>query len=234
MNESGIWFFGTLFFIVRYGVIAGSLYGIFYVWRKKNFWRLKIQKQLPSRIQVKSEIMYSLITMVIYGLGIWLFLYWIQNGKTRLYNNVDEYGTPYFFASIFIMVLIHDTYFYWSHRMMHHKWFFKYVHLTHHRFSNPTPWAAFAFHPLEAIISIGIIPIVLFLIPYHQWALIIFITFLTAYNAIIHLGFSIPYFTLGKYQNTGMDHNLHHQGSLVNYGLYFNIWDRIMGTYQKL
>jgi sterol desaturase/sphingolipid hydroxylase (fatty acid hydroxylase superfamily) len=172
--------------------------------------------------------------MVIYGLGIWLFLFWVQHGKTKLYHSVEDYGIPYFFASIFIMILTHDTYFYWTHRMMHHKWLFKYVHLTHHRFSNPTPWAAFAFHPLEAFISIGVIPIILFLIPYHQGALIIFITFLMVYNAIIHLGFPLPYLSSGKYQNSGIDHNLHHQGFRGNYGLYFNLWDRVMGTYREL
>lgn len=233
MDELNIWFLGTIFFILRYSLIAGLLYGTFYVWKKKKFSRFKIQQKTPSILQIKSEIIYSLITLAIYGLGIWLFLYWIQNGKTELYDSIDDYGMPYFCFSILLMILIHDTYFYWTHRLIHHKHFYRYVHLTHHRFSNPTPWAAFAFHPLEAIISIGIIPIILFLLPYNQWALIIFITFLTTYNAIIHLGFSIPYLTLSKFQNTSTEHNLHHNGSQANYGLYFNIWDRLMGTYKK-
>ncbi|MCL6266925.1 sterol desaturase family protein [Flagellimonas myxillae] len=233
MNELGIWLVGTLFFIVRYALIAGLFYGVFYVWREKKFLATKIQQKVPTRGQINSEILYSLSTLVIYGLGIWLFLFWIQNGKTKLYGNIGDYGVLYFLCSIVIMIVLHDTYFYWTHRLIHHRSIFKYVHLTHHRFSNPTPWAAFAFHPFEAIISLGIIPIILFLIPYHQWALIIFITFLTVYNAIIHLGYPIPYLTLSTYQNTGNDHNLHHRGVGANYGLYFNIWDKLMGTYRK-
>lgn len=234
MNAAEIWFLGTLFFILRYTVIAGLLYAVFYIWKKSYFLKLKIQKKMPSSLQVKREIRYSLMTFFIYGLGIWLFLYWIQHGKTKLYQDIDAYGMPYFFTSILIMILLHDTYFYWTHRLIHHRWIFKHVHLIHHRFSNPTPWAAFAFHPFEAIISIGIIPIILFLVPYHQWALIIFITFLTLYNALIHLGFSLPFISFGKYQNSASDHSVHHQGSRANYGLYFNIWDRLMGTYKKV
>ncbi len=233
MSDFWIWMYGTLFFVLRYGLIAGCLYGVFYAGRKKEMWSRKIQSKWPSGIQIKSEIFYSLITLIIYGLGIWLFLYWVKNGKTRMYANIDDFGTLYFISSIVVMIVLHDTYFYWTHRLIHHKWIFKYVHLTHHRFSNPTPWAAFAFHPLEAIISMGIIPIILFLIPFHHWALFVFITFLTVYNAIIHLGFKIPYITSGEIQNTGEDHNLHHQGVAGNYGLYFNFWDKVMGTYCK-
>lgn len=234
MSDIEIWILGTLFFVFRYGIFAGILYYVFYVCKKKSFFRLKTQPRIPSWALVKGEMAYSIMTLVIYGLGILLFLFWVKNGKTRLYANIEEYGIPYFLISIVLMIILHDTYFYWTHRLIHNSRIFKYVHQTHHRFSNPTPWAAFAFHPFEAIISIGIIPIILFLIPYHQWALTIFITFLTAYNTIIHLGYSLPYFTLSKYQNSGIDHDLHHRGFQGNYGLYFNIWDRLMGTYQRV
>jgi len=30
--------------------------------------------------------------------------------------------------------------------------------------------------------------------------------------------------------NTSTHHNMHHQRSNCNYGLYFNFWDRVMGT----
>ena len=86
---------------------------------------------------------------------------------------------------------------------------------------------------LDNIISIGIIPIIIFLIPFHQFALIIFITFLTVYNVIIHLGFSVPLFSPFKYQNTSRNHDFHHFTSHGNYGLYFTFWDRMMGTYIK-
>jgi sterol desaturase/sphingolipid hydroxylase (fatty acid hydroxylase superfamily) len=33
-----------------------------------------------------------------------------------------------------------------------------------------------------------------------------------------------------KWINTSTHHNLHHQKFLGNYSLYFNFWDRIMGT----
>lgn len=234
MSDLEAWLLGTLFFMFRYGLIAGMFFYVFYVWKRKKYLRFKIQKKMPTKVQIRGEILFSVVTFIIYGFGIWLFLYWIQNGKTRLYTDIDEYSVSYFFISILLMIVLHDAYFYWTHRLIHHSRIFKYVHLTHHKFSNPTPLAAFAFHPFEAIISIGIIPIILFSIPYHHWALVIFISFLTMYNAIIHLGFSVPWLTCSKFQNSAIDHDLHHRGFQGNYGLYFNIWDKLMGTYQKV
>ena len=55
------------------------------------------------------------------------------------------------------MILLHDTYFYWAHRAMHHPKIYRHVHLVHHLSQNPSPWAAFAFHPFEAVIEAGIV-----------------------------------------------------------------------------
>jgi lathosterol oxidase len=118
------------------------------------------------------------------------------------------------------------------------KWLYKF-HKTHHQSVNPTPWAAFSFHPVEAIISLGIIPLIIFTIPTHPFALIIFITFMTLYNVLAHLGYEIfsqkfVNHPIGKWQNTTTNHDYHHQiGGEFNLGFYFLIWDRIMGTYKE-
>jgi len=231
LSHTEIWFIGTILFMLRYMIIAGLFFYVLYVWKKAKFSNLKIQKEFPEFSQIKREVIYSLLTLVIYGSSIWLFLYWIENGQTKLYNEIDEYGIIYFFASIIFMVLLHDTYFYWTHRLIHHSKLFEYVHKVHHSFKSPTPWASFAFHPLEAIISLGIIPIIIFIIPYHHLALLLFVTFLTVYSVIIHLGFSVPRLNQLKYSNTPEAHDHHHLTSKSNYGLYFTFWDKIMGTY---
>jgi sterol desaturase/sphingolipid hydroxylase (fatty acid hydroxylase superfamily) len=153
---------------------------------------------------------------------------------TMQYADLERYGLIYYMGSIAIMFLLHDTYFYWIHRLMHHQKIFNFVHRIHHTFDNPTPWTSFAFHPFEAIISIGIIPIIIFTIPYHHTALIIFVTGLTFNNIIIHLGYELPHTTKSnKYRNTALEHDLHHNGINKNYGLYFNFWDKLMGTFQR-
>ena len=230
-SHSEIWIIVTILFILRYMAIAGFIYYIFYEWKRAKFSILKIQKMVPGKAQIKREILYSLLTFLIYGSSIWLFIYWEAHDYTKSYENITEYGLGYFLVSILIMILIHDTYFYWSHRLIHHSKFFKYIHKVHHGFKSPTPWASFAFHPWEAIISLGFIPLILFILPHHKWALVIFITFLTFYNVLIHLGFSIPKLKSLSFMNSPDAHDFHHSKAKMNYGLYFTFWDKWMGTY---
>jgi sterol desaturase/sphingolipid hydroxylase (fatty acid hydroxylase superfamily) len=231
-SKPEIWVYATVIFMGRYLLIAGAFYAVFYRLWKNYFTDRKIQRKFPGRRQVGEEIKYSLITFAIYGSGIWLFLYWIENGITKRYEAIDTYGMPYFVLSILIMIVLHDTYFYWTHRCIHQPVLFGHVHSTHHRFKTPTPWAAFAFHPFETIVSMGIIPLIIFIIPFHQWAVIAFITFMITYNVVIHLGFDVRGLKFIRIQNTTLDHDYHHNKGHSNYGLYFNIWDKLMGTYR--
>lgn len=225
------WIYGTLMYISRYLLIAGLAYMIFYRIGKKHFSKFKIQQYFPSGSAILTAIGYSLMTFIIYGSGIWILKYWSEEGMTRGYNTIEEYGIPYFIVSIILMILLHDTYFYWTHRLIHHPGIYPYFHKVHHQFHNPTPWAAFAFHPLESILSMGIIPLIIFVIPYHPAALIVFITFMVAYTVFIHLGYAVPGIWLSNIRNDSSDHDYHHHKGHGNYGLYFNIWDKAMGTY---
>jgi sterol desaturase/sphingolipid hydroxylase (fatty acid hydroxylase superfamily) len=221
----------TIFFIGRYVLLAGTSYLIFYGICKSYFLDRKIQKKWPKLRQIRAEIGYSLLTLAIFGSTVWLFIIWNQAGHTMRYESINTFGMPYFVLSVFLMIIVHDAYFYWTHRLMHTKWVFPYVHRVHHRFHSPTPWAAFALHPLESVVSLGIIPIIIFCIPYHPYALLCFVTYMTGYNAYIHLGYRIRGRSRGTIRNTTEDHDYHHKKGHGNYGLYFSLWDRMMGTY---
>ena len=229
-----LWLLVSAFFVARYVLLAGIPFLVFYVYSGKTVKDSKIQRKHPSAKKIGKEIVYSLGSLLIYGSGIWLFIGWLEAGNTLHYKNISDYGIPYFIVSLVLMVVIHDTYFYWTHRLIHHKYLFRVVHKVHHQFTNPTPWSAFSFHPLEAVLSMGVIPIIIFCIPWHQSALIAFITFMTLYDVYIHLGYDLKQLQLGKWQNTAADHNHHHQNARVNFGLYFRLWDQLMGTYKKL
>lgn len=228
-----LWMTLFLVLLLRYIVVAGVPYLWLYILGKNKFKTLKIQNNHPERKQILKELKYSIITLLIYSSGVWIFLYWLKKGYTKNYSEIDEFGLPYFLLSIFIMIVLHDAYSYWTHRLIHHKKLFKYVHLLHHTFKNPSPWCAFAFHPLESILTLGIIPMIIFLIPWHHSALIVFVTIMIFYDTFVHLGYNIKLFKIFQWQNTSEDHDVHHRNSKFNFGLYFTFWDRLMGTYLK-
>ena len=154
------------------------------------------------------------------------------------YENISEWGWGYWWISVIAMIFIHDTYFYWTHRAMHHPKLYRFVHLVHHQSRNPSPWAAFAFHPLEAVVEAGIVFVIAFILPFHGTALLAFLIFMTFYNAYGHLGYELYSknflrSALGRWVNTSVAHNHHHEKFNGNYGLYFLFWDRWMGTLRE-
>lgn len=220
---------------LRYFIFAGILYFLFYIWKRTDWHHIKIQTKFPKPADISREIKYSLLTMLIFAfVGTGLFVL-RKNGYTLMYLNISDYGVPYFIGSVVAMIFLHDTYFYWMHRFMHWKAIYPYVHKIHHLSTNPTPWAAFAFHPLEAVAEIAILPIAVFLIPLHPFAILSWVLYMTLLNVVGHLGYELfpRGFTKGtvtKWHNTSTHHNMHHKHVTCNYGLYFNFWDRVMGT----
>ncbi len=220
----------------NYFLIAGITFIVFYVLLKKKIELKKIQRKFPQNKDYRREIAFSLVSIVIFSFPP-VFILFNDNIRplTQYYTTIDQHSLVYFFSAFVIMIFIHDTYFYWLHRIMHHKLIFKFVHLVHHKSTNPSPWAAYAFHPIEAILESGIFVLLLFIMPLQDWHLIVFFICSLMYNVYGHLGFELypAGFSknwFGKWINTSVSHNMHHQYFEGNYGLYFNIWDRLMGT----
>ncbi|MBY0232452.1 MAG: sterol desaturase family protein, partial [Gemmataceae bacterium] len=170
----------------------------------------------PSAEQVRREILQSLRSIAVFGLvtlGVMLAAY---SGHTRLYWRIDRHGWGWFLLSILVMVVVHDAYFYWTHRLMHHRLLFKWVHRTHHLSTSPTPWAAYAFSPLEALVQAGIGPLLVFTLPVHPLAFAAFMAWQILFNVLGHCGHEIfPRWFLrspaGLILNSVTHHALHHE-----------------------
>lgn len=228
----------TFFQFFRYAVFAGGFYAVFYVWKKKSWFHKKIKQAYPANDKVWFEIKHSLISLLIFGLVGGIVIAMRDANLTLMYDDFSEYSLTYFFTSIILFIVLHDTYFYWTHRLMHHPKLFAKVHGVHHQSHNPTPWAAFSFHPIEAVVEAGIFPLGVILIPMHNYAVLIFMVYMIFMNVMGHLGFEILPKRFEKsmwfiFSNTSTHHYMHHRYSKCNYGLYFNIWDRLMKTNHK-
>lgn len=116
--------------IIYYFVPITIAYYFLYIRNKEKFRQFKIQQKYPTNIQIKREIKYSIISMFIFSLaGLLIYEYSIR-GLTSMYFKISDYGMFYFFISFFITIFVNDTLFYWSHRFMHLKSIFRYVHLS--------------------------------------------------------------------------------------------------------
>jgi sterol desaturase/sphingolipid hydroxylase (fatty acid hydroxylase superfamily) len=197
----------------------------------------RLRRFNPGDAQRQREFRATLHTGGIFALEFALLVVLTFNGFTQLYLHQRPYGVVYDIVSFGLAVLIHDAYFYWTHRWMHRRSVFNRVHLDHHRSKFPTAWTAFSFHPLEAIVEGGIHVLLPILMPMNAAVLGAFIIWTNLYAALLHCGHDV-FFVRGAGANTWrarwlngpVEHEAHHSGYEGNYALYFTFWDRLMKT----
>ena len=235
MKELLPYMYPLLVGFARYFAVAGLAFVVYYVFFPNTFSRNKIQKKFAGRKDFWREVAHSMQSTVTITAVALLFLLTPIREHTLFYENLSEYPLWWLPVSVVLALVVHDTYFYWMHRTLHHPKLYRRMHLVHHKSVNPSPWASYSFHISEAVMEGMIAPVILFLIPLHGTALLLFATASFIINVYGHLGYEIaPRWLrrtwLFEVLNTSVHHNLHHSKFNGNYGLYFRVWDRLMGT----
>ena len=223
------------FSLLRYYIIAGFLFILVYLIFSKSLHKHKIQERKADKNDFRRELLNSSASAIIIGAVAFIASSKWMQPFTLIYTELSEYPLWWIPVSVALALIIHDTYFYWMHRLMHHPAIFKYTHLLHHKSTNPTPLASYSFHLLEAAIEGGVVFVLVFLIPMHPLSLSLFAVSSLTINAYGHLGYEVaPKWVRNSWLfeiiNTSTHHNLHHSKFKGNYGLYFRFWDRLMKT----
>jgi len=186
--------------------------------------------------QIRQEIRWSLVSAAIYGAPAGIVAWgWQAHGWTRIYTDPHAFPLWWMPVSLALYLVAHDSWFYWTHRAMHHPRIFRVVHAVHHASRPPTAWAAMAFHPWEAITGAIVIPALVFVIPIHAGVLGAVLAIMTVMGVTNHMGWEVfprrlVRSPIGGGLITATHHQLHHDRYRCNYGLYFRFWDRLCGT----
>jgi sterol desaturase/sphingolipid hydroxylase (fatty acid hydroxylase superfamily) len=195
----------------------------------------KIRKETPPGSQLRTEFLISLRSVAIFS-TISLVPYLLDRGGwLRGPRIAVEWGPWWWAISLLLMILAHDAYFYWSHRLIHDPRLFRSFHRTHHLSRNPSPFSAYSFDPGEAFLMGLFVQLWVILIP-TQWSVVgFFVLHQLVRNTIGHCGYELmPADRHGRplfdWLTATTHHDLHHAEPGWNYGLYFTWWDRWMGT----
>lgn len=186
--------------------------------------------------QMRREIGWSLLSAAIYGLPAGIVAWgWTTHGWTRIYSEAGAFPLWYAPLSVLLYLLAHDTWFYWTHRLMHRPKWFRAAHAVHHASRPPTAWAAMSFHPLEAFTGAIFLPVLVFFIPIHPAALAVVLGVMTIMGVTNHMGWEmfprwLVHSRVGNWLITASHHQRHHDEYRCNYGLYFRFWDRLCKT----
>ncbi|MEI6948743.1 sterol desaturase family protein [Paraflavisolibacter sp. H34] len=234
--SSPLWFLLTVavFFAVvigRYLLIAGLFHGIFYLWFPQRWQQRKIGRKGYKEGQFRKEVGWSTLTALLFAVAGALTLLLWQKGYTKVYLQADDYPLWWLPVSLVVSLLLHETFYYWLHRWMHHPRVFRRVHKVHHDSHITSPWTAFSFHPLEGLLQAVYLPLLLLVLPVHLYVLLAQLTIMTFSSVINHLDIEIypkgfhRHF-LGRWLIGATHHSLHHKQFKYNYGLYFTFWDK--------
>lgn len=196
------------------------------------FRRLHVQIRLP---QVRKEIWYSFLGAIVFSFaGTFLLILW-QNGFTELYTKLTLQDILWVPVSFFLALFIHETYYYWLHRWMHHPKVLPLFHHIHHISLHTSSFTSFSFHPIEACLQSIFLPILVLVFPMHFFVLFALLITMSVTAVINHSGVevypkNVIRSSIFRWLVGATHHDSHHLKYRCNYGLYFTFWDVWMKT----
>ena len=233
-NIGPIWLDNARYFATFYLAFTVGLW--FLIWVVLAPWlrERKIRSESPGLRQMASEIFCSLRTILVFATVTIVTHLMFRLGLYPLVKIGDGLGPVWFWASLGLMILAHDGYFYWVHRAMHLPQFFRHVHRRHHLSHNPSPFTAYSFDLWEAVLMASFVVIWPLFTPTPTGVVNLFMLHQIARNTLLHTGYELmPIRADGRpwldMMTTTTHHDQHH-GRGGNYGLYFTWWDRWMKT----
>jgi Delta7-sterol 5-desaturase len=184
-------------------------------------------KPLPAG-QIRRELLLSTSSILIFGVGTLVPWAMVQIG----WSHIESHASALKIAiEILVLVVWNEAHFYTCHRALHLPALRRF-HLPHHRSIVTTPWATYAFHPIEALMLGSVLLIPMLLHDFSFAALVATPLFSLLFNSIGHSNYDfLPGAAKDRWWlNGARRHHQHHVSYHGNYGFMFPFIDRWLGT----
>jgi sterol desaturase/sphingolipid hydroxylase (fatty acid hydroxylase superfamily) len=219
---------------LTYLLVGAGVFAMLLHRRRAERFRFLIRAPGPKPTQVTREVYNSALSVVLYNV-----IQLVGRVIALAFGYVVTLGVhmPLWeeLLTFPLVLVVHDAYFYWTHRWMHAPALFRFFHWEHHKSHAPTVFTAYSFSIPEAIVQglFGIFYVMLF--PATFTTLIFFQFVEIIHNLAIHSGMDLFPRALVTGKRFGWlagptYHDLHHRTARGNYGLYTRFWDRLCGT----
>ena len=232
---SAVWWSSLTRETGRYALFAILAWVVLWFVFRRPLRHRKIRDTRPPNLQLAIEFLVSIRSVAIFATVAAFMSLLSHAGAYPLSRLAYHWGPLWFGVSLGLMIVGHDAYYYWTHRAMHHPRLFRSFHRRHHRSHNPSPFAAYSFDLLEALMMASFVLIWPFVAPTPWPVVSLFIVHQVVRNTLAHCGYELmPAKPDGRpmfdWLTTTTHHDLHHADAGSNYGLYFTWWDRWMKT----
>lgn len=164
------------------------------------------------------------------GLAIWLN----QEGYTLV--QASEPSVFSFVLWLLVSMFLYDTWFYWVHRLIHTKPFYKHVHLWHHRSKTPVIWSNNSDTLLDGVLTQSYWIVAALILPMPTALVILVHKIYDQVTGMLgHAGYEYGgILTMPPSPFAAVTfHDQHHEYFNCNYATQFLFWDKLMGTLHK-
>ena len=229
----GFTFFGII--LARYLIFAGGTQLLLDRVGRQSASSAAIVNRFGLTPATIGDIKLSVLSSAVFAISAAAIATAFQSGITRVYMDIHQYPLWYLVVSYIIAIVLQDAYFYFMHRLFHHRLLFRWWHHGHHRSHPPTPWTSFAFDPPEAMAHALFLVGISLLLPLHPIAIIAVLSTMTVWAVVNHLDpdtlpINFPHHWCGRWFTGPAHHAIHHRQAGLHFGLYFTFWDRQLGT----
>ncbi len=222
--------------LVLFGVFTAALHLWFHTFRAQGDTHKFDPKPLEPRSpkflfhhQLGDNVFWSLISgipiVTAYEVAVW----WCwANGYIGWFSWAD--GSVWFIALFFVVLLFESAHFYFVHRLLHWKPFYRF-HDLHHNNVNVGPWSGLAMHPAEHVIYLSSMLLHL-VIATHPLHMLYHSFFLTAGASTGHTGYhNVDVKGRNVMEIGNLFHQLHHRYYNCNYGQSVVPLDKCFGSF---
>ena len=223
MPAFGAWVIAFAIQLTIYASLAGSFSMAYGAMLRLLKWGERIDTRPLKRNQVRTEILWSVLTCAIYA------------GFSLLGMQIAAGALPDSWSSgvlqLAAMLITYDFLTYWSHRLLHTRRFVAF-HQVHHQSVRATPWSVYCMHPVEAIINQVQVISFMLIWPTSIGLMLLFQFCAMFGGAIGHSNFD-PF---GKARWLALPkrfhrfHQRHHSLGRDNFGFAGPHWDAVFGT----
>ncbi|MDZ4725303.1 MAG: sterol desaturase family protein [Leptospira sp.] len=228
-DDRCLWFsiYAVLFSIISY-IILALPYLIIDHLKITRFNKYRIETKTNKNLGHKSIFLFILNSILLFCLSV---IFWPLLSLSQI--NLSPF--PGFIISILqilFFLMLDDLLFYFYHRHLHSPFLYHKVHRIHHSYRHSSVLAAIHFHPIEYIlISLSFYSGPL-LLGANVWVFYMWIFLRQWIGVSGHCGYKFPWEWQKHipFHSGNQFHYLHHKYPNRNFGLFFDLWDRIFST----